>query len=242
MTRGIEAVAVVVPAHNEERLIGACLDSISQAVRAARPRVAEVGVWIVLDACTDRTAAIAAEAGVHLVTSDAQRVGSARAAGVSAALTHFADVPASALWTAHTDADSVVPATWLTHQLQLADAGADVVIGTVQPDFRDLDAERIEAWRATHTPGVANGHVHGANLGVRASALLGAGGFVPVPVHEDVWLVDAIRDRGGRLAATDGARVLTSGRQVGRAPDGYARYLREDLVERARRTLAGSAG
>ena len=226
----MDAVAVIVPAHNEEQLIGACLESIDIAARAARAVGPSVGVWVVLDACTDRSATIAADAGVNLLAVNARSVGAARAAGVGAALERFADLPSDRVWTAHTDADSVVPANWLTHQLRLARRRADVVVGTVRPDFRDLDPEQTEAWWATHTPGVANGHVHGANLGIRASALLDAGGFADATVHEDVWLVDEIRARGGRLSATDAAWVRTSGRQIGRAPGGYARYLREDLV------------
>ena len=234
MNRLTRAVAVVVPAHDEEQLLGACLDSIALAVDAARSVVPRVGVWVVLDACTDGSASIADAAGVEVITVDAHSVGTARAAGVRAALEAFDDVPARAIWTAHTDADSVVPPNWLTHQLHLARRGADVAVGTVRPDFRDLDVEQVEAWWATHTPGVANGHVHGANLGIRASALLDAGSFADAAVHEDVWLVDEIRSRGGHLIATDAAWVRTSGRPIGRAPGGYSRYLREDLVALAR--------
>jgi len=228
-----QAVAVIVPAHNEEELIGACLASVAAAVSQVRDD-ADVGLWAVLDACTDRSASIAAAMGAQILTVDRRSVGAARAAGVSAALERFAGIPPERLWTAHTDADSVVPANWLRHQLELSRQGSDVVIGTVRPDFRDLDAEQVAAWWATHTPGLANGHVHGANLGIRASALLEAGGFADAAVHEDVWLVDAIRENGGRLTATDAAWVRTSGRRFGRAPGGYARYLREDLVDLAR--------
>ena len=37
------------------------------------------------------------------------------------------------MWIANTDADTVVPPTWLTTQLRWADSGHDVVIGTVEP-------------------------------------------------------------------------------------------------------------
>ncbi|WP_243073959.1 glycosyltransferase family 2 protein [Microbacterium sp. SS28] len=244
MNRRVDAIAVIVPAHDEEQLIGACLASIGIAARAARHAVDHLSVWAVLDACTDRSADIARDAGVELLAVDARSVGTARATGVRAALDRLVGIRPDRIWTAHTDADSVVPVNWLTHQLSLARRGVDVVVGTVRPDFRDLDASQIEAWLATHTPGAANGHVHGANLGIRANVLLDAGGFTDATVHEDVWLIDEIRARGGRLAATDGAWVRTSGRQVGRAPDGYARYLREDLValaDAARSTLPAAS-
>lgn len=235
MTRRIDAVAVVVPAHNEEDLLGACLDSINVAVLAARAVVDRVDVHVVLDACTDGSAGIAAAAGVTVTAIDAHAVGAARAAGVAHALAALPGLDMRRVWTAHTDADSVVPPNWITHQLIHARRGADLVIGTVRPNFEDLTPEQSEAWWATHTPGVANGHVHGANLGIRASALIDVGGFPPASAHEDIRVVDLIRRAGGRAAMTDAAWVRTSGRREGRAPEGYARFLQEGLLERARR-------
>lgn len=237
----IEAVTVIVPAHDEEQRLAECLSSVVTAVAAVRGSVREASVQLVLDACTDNSAAIAAAFDVEVHVVDAACVGRARTVGVDAAIARHADVPLARLWTAHTDADSVVLPHWLSHQLELADAGADIVIGTVRPDFRELSARQVEAWWATHTLGVANGLVHGANLGMRASSLVAAGGFDDVCVHEDVWLVDDARDLGARAVASDVAWVLTSGRQVGRTPGGYARYLREDLVPSAAgRTLRAS--
>ncbi|WP_235038073.1 glycosyltransferase family 2 protein [Microbacterium sp. 18062] len=228
----IRAVAVVVPAHDEEELLEACLASLGAAtsqLAASHPDVA-CAVWVVLDACRDGSERVAETAGVGIVRIDARNVGAARAAGLAVARRWFPDVDAATLWTAHTDADSVVPAHWLTHQVESADAGADVVVGTVRPDFRDLDAIRTAAWWARYSPEAALGAVHGANLGVRASTLDAVGGFPPLPEHEDVRLVEAARTAGARIVATDGAWVRTSGRQQGRTPGGYARYLREDLV------------
>ncbi|MCT9821400.1 glycosyltransferase [Microbacterium sp. W1N] len=232
MTRAaaISAVAVVIPAHDEEELLGACLASVAVAALAPRRRGIPVHVWVALDACTDGSARIAAAAGAHLVELDARNVGVARQAGVTAALDAVGDVAPSQVWLAHTDADSVVPANWLTDQLRHARRGAGVVVGTVRPDFRDLSPAQHDAWWQTHTPGVANGHVHGANLGMRADVHLAAGGFAAAAVHEDVMLVAAARAAGARVSASDAAWVRTSGRQAGRAPDGYARYLREDLI------------
>ncbi|CDJ99464.1 Glycosyl transferase (fragment) [Microbacterium sp. C448] len=132
----------------------------------------------------------------------------------------------------------MVPANWLTHQWELAAAGADVVVGTVRPDFRDLSAEQTTAWWSTHQPGTANGHVHGANLGTRASTLVAAGGFEPVLEHEDVLLVAEAKIRGAQLVASDEAWVQTSGRLVGRTAGGYAGYLREQLIPLARSRAA----
>lgn len=228
----IRAVAVVIPAHDEEALLGACLASVAAAI--AQLSTTHPGVtcraWVVLDACRDASAAVADAAGVRAIRIEQRNVGAARAAGLAAARTRFARIPPEGLWTAHTDADSDVPSHWLSHQVDLADDGADVVVGTVRPDFRDLDAQRTAAWWARYSPGVANGHVHGANLGVRATVLDTVGGFAAVPEHEDVRLVEAARAAGARIVASDGAWVRTSGRLEGRTPGGYARYVREDLI------------
>ena len=232
------AMAVVIPAHNEQELIGACLDAVRNAVWAARHLVGRVSVHVALDACSDATARIALAAGAEVLVPAARGVGAARAAGVAAALATHEDVPPRRLWIAHTDADSIVPTHWLAHQAELAAGGADIVVGTVRPDFDDLSTEQTTAWWATHTPGTANGHVHGANLGTRASTLVAAGGFEPVLEHEDVLLVAEARARGARLVASDEAWVQTSGRLFGRTAGGYAGYLREQLIPLARERAA----
>ncbi|HEY0215745.1 MAG TPA: glycosyltransferase [Cellulomonas sp.] len=227
----VRHVAVVVPAHDEEDLVARCLTSVLQARDLAVRRAGvTVDVLLVLDRCSDGTARTAAGFDVRTLTIDAGAVGVTRRTGALDVLSR-APVPPAQSWIACTDADSAVPPAWLLTQVALAARGADVVIGTVRPDPRDLSPAQLAAWRRTRVPGVANGHVHGANLGVRADAYLAAGGFSPAPAHEDVDLVARIRrDPARRVVASAALDVLTSGRQVGRAPEGYARYLREDLL------------
>ena len=207
-------VAVVIPARDEADLIARCLSSIDSA-----------RIIVVADGCADNTAEIARSRGVEVIEIDEANVGLARAIGCQAALRH-----PEVDWIACTDADSVVPPNWIDEQLRLAAAGADVVVGTVRPDFSDLSALQTNAWLATHQPGVANGHVHGANLGLRASAYLSVGGFAPVSEHEDNDLVARLATAGFTVTPTAAIEVLTSGRVFGRTPGGYARYLRDDLV------------
>ncbi|WP_307802316.1 glycosyltransferase [Cellulomonas fengjieae] len=240
MTR-IEHVAVVVPARDEEQLVGRCLDALQvarRAARLARPDLT-VDLVLVLDRCTDGTRTVAlGHRDLRLVELGAGRAGAARAAGVCDALARSA-APERGTWVASTDADSAVPGGWILEQVRLADAGADVVVGTVRPDPAELTASQLAAWRATRVRGRPNGHVHGANLGVRADAYLRAGGFPDLPEHEDVDLVAALVRDGARVVATDACDVLTSGRLVGRTPGGYAGYLRsrfgspEDQAESA---------
>ena len=222
----MKAVAVVIPAHDEEALIGRCLSSVTRAVARARegaPDLVAV-VVVVLDACTDATESQVRRWPVEVVEISARRVGAARRTGAAHALSLLAASPGDT-WIAMTDADTVVPADWISHQLDLAGSGVDLVLGTVRPDFADLSARHVAYWRATHHRGLPPGNVHGANLGVRSSTYLEACGIPDLAAHEDVALVRAARAIGARERASDVHEVETSGRLVGRTPAGYAAFL-----------------
>jgi glycosyltransferase involved in cell wall biosynthesis len=220
-------IVVVIPARNEELLIGRCLESV---VAAAAFAGVEPQITVVADACTDATAEVARQfAGVQVLEVDGANVGLARGVGVAGALER-AGAAASTIWIANTDADSVVPLTWIADQVDLEARGTDLVIGTVRPDFDDLTAEQVAGWLDGHTPGSPNGHVHGANLGIRGSIYEAAGGFAPLAEHEDVDLVARCAPLTSAVVATDTSEVLTSGRQFGRTDGGYARYLRTELL------------
>jgi glycosyltransferase involved in cell wall biosynthesis len=226
------SLAVVIPARNEELLIARCLESVLVAAAAARalPRRIPVDVVVVADSCTDATAEIARGfAGVTVLETGAANVGAARRLGVEAALAASA-YPLDRLWLANTDADSVVPQHWLTEQARLARRGTELMLGTVQPEFADLTPEQRLAWAARHTPETTPGEVHGANLGLRADRYSVVGGFAPLAEHEDVDLVARCVAAGVVPLATRRCEVVTSGRQVGRTPGGYARYLSADLL------------
>jgi len=125
---GIEAVGVVVPAHNEETLLPACLAALG---RVASGFGMPVWLLVVADTCTDRTAAVARACGARVIAIGARNVGAARAAGMAELLRLTAGVDPSAVWLATTDADTVVPPGWLERQLRYAGQGWDVVLGTV---------------------------------------------------------------------------------------------------------------
>jgi glycosyltransferase involved in cell wall biosynthesis len=220
---GVERVVVVVPVRNEERLLGRCLATVQHAAaraRAARPPV-QVDVVVALDRCTDGSARIAAAAGADVVAGSWGTAGAARAAAVAAA-----GAAGARTWIVSTDADSAVPAHWLTGHLDAAGRGAELLLGTVEPDPGDLAAGLLARWHARHRLEEGHPHVHAANLGVRADVYAACGGFPPLPHGEDVGLAEAARARGHRVLATDRVRVLTSGRSTGRVDRGFAGYLR----------------
>ncbi len=218
----IEAVLVVVPARDEQTLLGACLDAVALAADQIAVPVVPV---VVLDRCTDGTEAVLRGRGVTAIRTTVGCVGGARAAGVREGLRRLTATRAARVWIANTDADSVVPRHWLAHHLDQADAGADLLLGTV--DLAGAPAALMSAWSTEYVAADGHPHVHGANLGVRASAYRRAGGFASVAVHEDVRLAAAVgADPAAVVLRTAAAPVVTSGRLVARAPGGFAAHLR----------------
>ncbi len=226
----IRFVGVVVPAHNEQDLLPACLASLRRAARALRGT--PVRVVVVADDCHDQTVRAARRGGAAVVTVAARSVGAARAAGAVAVLGRAAQFDPAEVWLATTDADTLVPARWLRAQVRFAAHGWDAVAGTVRvadwsgyrPAVRAAFRERYDA------PGPADAshqHVHGANLGIRASAYLAAGGFPSVATAEDHALMQALTAGGGRVLRTRALPVVTSARRDARAPHGFGHYLAE---------------
>ena len=258
-TQGIDTIAVVMPAHNEDEHLGTALLAVQRAADAVsrhRPEVA-VGVTVVLDSCTDGSASLsagfaAADGRFSVLEVSFRSVGASRAAGIRAAGIRAAGIRAAGIraagsagprrqrpvkrltlpfwaertWLANTDADSHVPEHWLLRQLELAESGADAVLGSVEPDPAGMDPEVLQLWLERHPFEEDHPHVYGANFGVRASAYLAAGGFPLLASHEDRTLVQSLRSRAFSLTATDSIRVLTSGRTHARAPHGFGAYLR----------------
>ncbi|MGV7206447.1 glycosyltransferase [Oxalobacteraceae bacterium A2-2] len=218
-------IGVIVPAHDEQALLPDCLHALRVAGGHPALDGEQVCIMVVLDACTDGSAAIArrharastgAAVRVRHLALEARNVGAARAAGAQALLER------GARWLACTDADSRVAPDWLAAQLALQ---ADAVCGTVQ--VHDWSAHREHApllarHYARHYRDVdGHRHIHGANLGVSAEAYRMAGGFPPLRSHEDVALVEALERGGARIAWSAAPRVATSARRDARAREGF---------------------
>ena len=224
----IRSVGVIVPAHDEQDLLPACLASVRRAAQALRG--VPVHLVVVADDCRDRTVRVARRGGASVVSIDARSAGAARAAGAREVLRRTRHLDPATVWLATTDADTLVPAHWLRQQVRHASQGWDAIVGTIQvadwsgypPGTRSLFRERyegVEGGTGQH------GHVHGANLGFRASAYLRAGGFPDLPTAEDHALVAALTAGGSRVLRTRALPVLTSARRESRAPRGFSHYL-----------------
>lgn len=227
-------LTVVVPAHDEQQLLPSCLASVrASAARLALP----VRVVVVLDDCHDGTAAVVPD-DVRTVVVRYGVVGLARAAG-------FVGEPDDpGWWYATTDADTCVPASWCAEQVATA-LVADVFVGTVAvADWSARPAGLREAWDRAYaggdaplppTPGApgeadlaqdpSHPHVHGANLGLRASSYWRVGGFAADREHEDVGLVERCVEQGLDVRRTRRAAVTTAARRSGRTPGGFSGHL-----------------
>jgi glycosyltransferase involved in cell wall biosynthesis len=233
MTPQPAGLAVVVPAHNEEQLIGACLQSVRTALRhSGLPWV----IVVVAHRCTDRTESVArrilADSAAVVLADDSSSVATARAAGAHAALAVLGRSPSFAPerhWLLSTDADSTVPASWVSDLRRHMDAGAAAVAGLVQVhDWEGASAAAREAYRTIIAAGIRGAHhdhVYGANLAVRLDAFLDVGGWPDQVPGEDAALLERLKARGWPVTGATDVLVATSGRRRPQAVGGLGSLL-----------------
>ena len=222
----ISRVGVVIPAHNEEVLLPACIAALGTA--AARAEVPVTAV-VVLDDCTDGSLQALRDADpapfdrLEHIACQVRSVGVARAAG-SRYLIRSHD-PAK-LWLATTDADSTVPPDWIVRQLAHARLGARAVIGTVHvADWSHHPSHVEPRYRTRYDARDDHRHVHGANISMAATAYLAAGGFPAQATAEDVAIIERLAAASEPVVWAADLPVTTSARLDGRAPAGFAGYL-----------------
>lgn len=239
----VSSAIVIVPAHNEAARIPSALAAVASALDhlgKTHPQIRGRAV-IALDRCTDGTRDIVAihcarDTRFASVTGDFGSAGAARNAAAQRALGALPPGDPDHVWIACTDADSVVPPAWLQAQVNLADAGADVVAGAVDPNPAEIDPDLLAHWYRLHTdtlPATQHAprdaavpqHIFGANLGIRASTYLALGGFRGASAGEDRRLVEDAFRFGARIVTDPVPRVLTSARTEARAPGGFGEYL-----------------
>lgn len=211
-------IAAIVPAHNEERLIGPCLQALQLAARHPGLEGEAVAIVVALDRCSDATAAVCRRFGVQVARVDAGCVGVARALASEHALA------LGARWIGCTDADSRVPEDWLWRQLT-CNAGAFCGVVNVD-DWLDYAPSVREQFLLGERMQDGHRHVHGANMGFSATAYRDSGGFLPLATGEDVALIDAIQRSGARVARLAAPQVITSARRHARAGNGFSDFLK----------------
>ena len=224
--------SLIIPAYNEERLLGRLLDSVD-AARATYGRGDAVEVIVADNASTDRTAVIAAMRGCRVIAVEKRVIAAARNAGARAARGEFL---------AFVDADAQVhPDTFVEIDRALADPR--VVAGAT--------GARLERWSIgiafTYAMIVPIVFVTGMDTGVtfcRKEDFEAIGGYDESRlVAEDVAFLWALRrlgqTRGQRLARATRAKIVASTRKFDEfgdwhffsvAIEGLRHLMRRDLT------------
>ncbi len=230
----VARVGIVLPVHNEERLLAKALESLDEAIQHAAQSGVEFRTTIVLDSCSDRSFEVAKQwppstriLGDHqaeIIQLDAFNVGLARQVGCSVLLRKWFEVALDTIWLASTDADSEVPKNWLSSQLRLREAGVEVWAGTVTVnDWADRPVGMAEEWNRRYS--AESLPIHGANLGIDAATYQRSGGFPGLVTGEDRALFERTIIEGAVVSCDPSVRVVTSGRREARAPDGLSQAL-----------------
>jgi glycosyltransferase involved in cell wall biosynthesis len=222
-------ISVVVPAHNEERYLGACL----LAARAAAERVSvPVELVVVLNRCDDGTAAVAEEHGALTVVDESRCIASIRNRGVAAS---------SGEVVVTCDADSRMHPGMLTSVLQKLEEGA-VGGGTdVRFDRRSLGIRMTELFLRVM---VGLTRVSCAAFWTTREAFDAVGGFDErLPMGEDVDFGRRLRRLGKGRGAPYGTLwstpLMTSARKFDHYGDwSFFRMLVLD-AGRIRRSMKG---
>lgn len=232
-------IVVVVPARNEEQLIGASLTSVVDASRRAVQHVDRVAISVVADSCTDRTVEIArsvlaAQPLWSVTECDLGNVALVRSLGVEVGRRLLGSVRSDRIWMASTDADTMVPGDWLIDHVEAATRGTRALAGAVDIEcFDGLPASARTFFTETYTDLLPShghhSHVHAANLGVRLDAYDDAGGWGSLPRSEDRDLWTRLERTGALVESPSSLRVVTSGRSIGRVPGGFADCLRRQV-------------
>lgn len=231
---------VVIPARNEAARIASCLGALGRQ---------GADLLVVANNCTDATAQIAAAHGAAVLDCHiaAGGVGAARRLGLAEAMRMAAGEGTDLRAVLTSDADCLVAPDWLEANLRHLDAGAAAVCGWVLPiaeehallpplllhraalEDRFLDLKVALELRLTGSAG--HERTPGASLAFQPEAYTAAGGFDPVPAHEDRAIILRLKALGLPVVHARDVVVRASCRLEGRAPEGMAAALRERATD-----------
>ena len=247
-----ETVVVAIPARDEADRIGPCLAALNGQSRLPD------AVVLMLNNCTDATEAIARgltpemRYRLHVVSRElpAFQANAGHARRLAMEMAAELAGPDGVLVT--TDADSIVPADWVSGNLRALHRGVDVVCGRAVIDPAEaamipahlhaddaLECRLIAlldslAWSLDpelHDPPLRHTEASGASIAVRMDAYRRAGGIPDIRSGEDrafvrkLWMMDA------RVRHDPAIQVSVSGRIVGRAEGGMADAIRRRMIQ-----------
>ncbi len=211
-------LSFVIPAHNEEALLGATLDALHKAAQSAGITYELI---VVNDGSTDRTAEIAALSGAQVVSVNLRKISAVRNAGARQAKGEvFVFV----------DADTLVPAATLAAALQALKGGAIAGGAWVKLE------SGVPLWGRILASLIIGiylrlGHAGGCFLFTRREAFETVGGFdESYYATEEMHLSKALQRQGRFVIVRE--PVITSGRK-------FRVFSAWDFLKLAVRFLAG---
>lgn len=238
---------VVVPARNEEDLVGQCIQALANQ-NTVSP--AEYEVILILDGCTDETESRAREVArgapdlrLHFLDGPGEGAGHARRVGMEAACSRLLDLGRETGLIASTDADTVVDPDWLAAQFECLERGARAIGGRIELSGDVGVSKGVAEWRyergsrrhmdllsESSSDGESPGFLEhwqfsGASLSLTAGVYREIGGLEPHAALEDEHLERILYQRGISIERPLSVRVTTSARLVGRAERGLAKDL-----------------
>lgn len=196
-------ISFVIPAHNEQRFIGATVDAVRASAEALGERFE---IIVVDDDSTDDTAAIAARRGARVVKVKRRQIAAVRNAGAKAA-----DATSQVL--IFVDADTrltpqVLAAAWAQLRRGAIGGGALVRLDTVEGPLANA---AMALWNTL--PGRLLHWAAGCFVYVRRDAFEAVGGFDETYfAAEEVVLSIALKKRGRFVVVR--REVITSSRKV----------------------------
>jgi len=210
-------ISVAVPAFNEEKYIGKCLESLRDQ---SLPKNQYEIIVVIREDTVDDTYRICKKYGVKIIF-EKPGIGLARFRG-------FEEAKAGIL--AGTDADTIVPKDWLKIILEdFRDPKVVSVTGPVLPRAGTMMTQQFAFWFATKVYQLAGrlegkAYMSGMNFAVRKDAYEKCGGFDPeIRSAEDTDLTDRI-STFGIIKFDNRMKVYTSTRRL---KEGYIRsFLR----------------
>jgi len=199
-------VSVIIPAYNEEAMIGRALESLGK-----QDYEGSVEIIVVDNNSTDGTAAAARARGVRVVREN-------RKGYIYALIRGFECASGDILFT--TDADTMVPQNWISTLVRAFEEDAQVVAAGGGIEFYDAN------WKGSLFAGCilpvalsydrlcfSYPHLWGANMAVRRSAFFKAGGWTgKFNLHADADLSRRMA-QVGKVKMLNSLKVSTSARR-----------------------------
>jgi glycosyltransferase involved in cell wall biosynthesis len=202
-------ITVIVPAYNEEELIGGCLDSLNHQTINRN----EYEIIVVDNNSTDQTTLIALSKGARVEREPRKGYVHAIRRGIEVSQTDLI---------AFTDADCRVPSDWLEKILVNFDSSTKVVGVGGKLAFYDIPSIVDKTVQSIL---YLNEALPGNNMAVKRQALRQIGGIDPsVNLSVDYWLTLKLR-KVGKLKVDRRLVVNTSGRRFVNAFDSDIKYF-----------------